>query len=108
MRSLKSAAMLTNPCSALILGCVAMALTGRFWFKKTWNGKLLLLVEEKNARWFKKDEFKLRWREAKLMDLAEVPLQPLMDLGRLTRPAHTNRFSGLRIVEPPTTVTAAR
>ena len=85
-----------------------MALTGRFWFRKTWAGKLLLLVEEKKARWFKKDEFKLRWREAKLMDLAEVPLQPLMDLGRLTRPAYTSRFSGLRIVEPPTTVAAAR
>ena len=66
VRSLKSAAMLLDPCSALILGCLAMALTGRFWFKKTWSGKLLLLVEEKNARWFKKDEFKLRWREAKL------------------------------------------
>jgi hypothetical protein len=85
-----------------------MALTGRFWFKKTWSGKLLLLVEEKKARWFKRGEYKLRWREAKLMDLAEVSLQPLVDLGRLTRPTYSNRFAGLRIVEPPTRDEAAR
>ena len=77
-----------------------MALTGRFWFKKTWRGKLLLLVEESRPRWFKRDESKLRWREAKLLDLAEMPLQPLMDLGRVSRPTYSNRPAGLRIVEP--------
>jgi hypothetical protein len=77
-----------------------MALTGRFWFKKTWRGKLLLLVEEKKRRWFKRDEFKLHWREAKLLDLAEIPLQPLVDLGRISRPTYSNRPTGLRVVEP--------
>jgi hypothetical protein len=79
----------------------AMALTGRFWFKKTWTGKLLLLVEEKKPSLFKTGEFKLRWREAKLLDLAEVPLQPLMDLGRLNRPSYNSRAAGLRVVETP-------
>ncbi|WP_336490046.1 hypothetical protein [Methylobacterium nigriterrae] len=79
-----------------------MPLTGRFWFKKTWSGKLILLVEEKKPRRFKRDVFTLPWREAKLLDLAEAPMQPLMDLGRIARPgAGSHRFSGLRIVEPP-------
>ena len=77
-----------------------MALTGRFWFKKTWRGKLLLLVEESRPRWFKRGEVKLRWREAKLLDLAELPLQPLMDLGRLNRPTYSNRSTSLRVFEP--------
>ncbi|WP_336490595.1 hypothetical protein [Methylobacterium nigriterrae] len=78
-----------------------MALTGRFWFKKTWSGKLILLVEEKKPRRFKRDAFTLRWREAKLLDLAEAPMQPLMDLGRIARPTPgSRRFSGLRIVAP--------
>jgi hypothetical protein len=61
---------------------------------------LLLLVEEKRPRWFKRDEFKLRWRGAKLLDLAEIPLQPLVDLGRISRPTYSNRPTGLRVVEP--------
>ena len=77
-----------------------MALTGRFWFKKTWSGNLLLLVEESSPRWLKKGEFKLRWREAKLLDLAETPLQPLMELGRISRSTYSNRPTGFRVVEP--------
>lgn len=58
-----------------------MSLTGRFWFRKTWSGKLVLLVEEKKPRWFaKRRADKFRWREATLLDLAEGSLRPLMDL----------------------------
>jgi hypothetical protein len=47
-----------------------MALTGRFWFRKTWSGKVVLLVEEEKGRWFRKGNGpKLSWRDAKLLDL---------------------------------------
>ncbi|WP_336487582.1 hypothetical protein [Methylobacterium nigriterrae] len=82
-----------------------MSLTGRFWFRKTWTGKLVLLVEEKKARsrlFGAEGEFRLRWRDARLLDLAEVPMQPLMDLGRIGRPGFAgSRAAGLRVVEPP-------
>jgi hypothetical protein len=49
-----------------------MALTGRFWFRRSWKGKLVLLVEEENGRWFgRRGATKRRWRNAKLLDLAD-------------------------------------
>lgn len=78
-----------------------MALTGRFWFKKTWQGKMILLVEEKKARWFKPDEFKLKWREARLIDFADPALQPLTNLGSFGRPrSFGSKIDRLRVVEP--------
>jgi hypothetical protein len=63
-----------------------MALTGRFWFRRTWTGKLVLLVEEERGRWFRRGRgAKLRWRDAKLLDLAETPLRTLMTLERTYR-----------------------
>lgn len=63
-----------------------MALTGRFWFRKTWSGKVVLLVEEQKGRWFRKGRGpKLSWRDAKLLDLAEPPLRVLMTLERTYR-----------------------
>ena len=90
-----------------------MALTGRFWFKRTWGGKLRLLVEEKKPRrqWFFKrgSEFTLRWREARLLDLAEVAMGPLVDLGRLQRAGMGSvRPAGPRLVEVPTLANTAR
>ncbi|MGH1570625.1 hypothetical protein ACRAWG_08115 [Methylobacterium sp. P31] len=63
-----------------------MPLTGRFWFRRTWTGKLILLVEEERGRWFRRRlGNKLRWRDAKLLDLAETPLRTLMTLERTYR-----------------------
>jgi hypothetical protein len=63
-----------------------MPLTGRFWFRRTWTGKLVLLVEEERGRWFRRRlGAKLRWRDAKLLDLAETPLRTLMTLERTYR-----------------------
>ena len=70
-----------------------MALTGRFWFRRTWTGKLVLLVEDENRRWFgRRGAMKQRWRDAKLLDLAEPELQALVNLERSRR---LERPSGL-------------
>ena len=38
-----------------------MSLTGRFWFRKTWRDKVILLVEEAKPKWFaKRGTVKLR------------------------------------------------
>ncbi|MCJ2085979.1 hypothetical protein MKK88_08215 [Methylobacterium sp. E-005] len=61
-------------------------LTGRFWFRKTWTGKLILLVEEEKPRWLSRSGLtKLRWRDARLLDLAEAPMRALMTLERTNR-----------------------
>ena len=61
---------------------------------------MLLLVEEGRPRRYKSGEAKLRWCEAKLLDLAEMPVQPPMDLVRVSRSTYSNRHPALRIVEP--------
>jgi len=64
----------------------AAKLTGRFWFRKTWTGKLVLLVEEERPRWLRRGGLtKLRWRDARLLDLAEAPMRTLMTLERTYR-----------------------
>ena len=79
-----------------------MALTGRFWFRKTWSGKLVLLVEDKRPRWLgPKGSFKLRWRDAKLLDLAEPPLRTLMTLERTYRTEYApDRHSSAQPASP--------
>src|SRR3954464_8154849 len=60
-----------------------MALTGRFKFRKTLWGKIVLQVEEEvKPLWSrsKPNALKRRWRDAKLMDLADPALRPLIDM----------------------------
>ncbi|GEP09025.1 hypothetical protein [Methylobacterium gnaphalii] len=79
-----------------------MALTGRFWFRKTWTGKVVLMVEEKRPRWFGgKDAFSLRWRDASLIDFAESALKPLLALEHMHRAAALQAtFSASRAPSP--------
>jgi hypothetical protein len=61
----------------------SMALTGRYDFKKTFTGKVILRVEEDvPAFWSRSGERKTkrRWRNATLMDLAATEMRALMDM----------------------------
>lgn len=60
-----------------------MALTGRFTFKRSFWGKIVLQLEEEvRTSWpvSRRTPFKKRWRNATLMDLAAPELRALMDL----------------------------
>jgi len=60
-----------------------MGLTGRFDFRKTLSGKLMLLVEEDVATWFalrRKRSTKRRWRRARVLDLAAPEMRHMIDL----------------------------
>ncbi len=71
-----------------------MALTGRYDFKKTLTGKVILRVEEDvPSLWSRSGERKTkkRWRNATLMDLTTPEMRMLMDMRMkpllVTRPA---------------------
>lgn len=59
-----------------------MALTGRFNFRRSWFGKLMLEIEEEVKPLFGGDgkPLKRRWRRATLIDLAQPEMRPLIDL----------------------------
>ena len=59
-----------------------MALTGRFNFRRSWLGKLVLEVEEEAKPFFGSDKkpVKHRWRRATLIDLAQPEMRALIDL----------------------------
>jgi hypothetical protein len=59
-----------------------MPLTGRFDFRKTLSGKLVLSLEEDVAALspLRRGRTRRRWRKATVMDLAATELRPLMDL----------------------------
>jgi len=61
---------------------VIMPLTGRFDFRKTLSGKLVLILEEDVTALspLRKGRTRRRWRKATVMDLAATELRPLMDL----------------------------
>ena len=73
-----------------------MSLTGRFTFRRTFWGKIVLQVEDEvRPIWrFWQEGARRRWRDATLMDLAAVQLRPLMDLR--SRP----RFDWERLYQP--------
>ena len=59
-----------------------MALTGRFNFRRSWFGRLMLEVEEETKALFGGENKppKRRWRKATLMDLAQPEMRALIDL----------------------------
>ena len=63
-----------------------MALTGRINFRKSWLGDVILEVEEEVKPMLAR-RVKRRWRRAKLIDLAQPEMQPLIRL----RPASNER-----------------
>ena len=69
-----------------------MALTGRFEFRRSRKGKVVLQVEETEVRtaWFRphKAAQRRRWRDAKVMDLAIPELRALIDLRFSSETAH--------------------
>jgi hypothetical protein len=75
-------------------------LTGRFDFRKTFSGKLVLLLEEDvKVLWspFRKRSTRRRWRQARVMDLASPELRPLIDL----RAKPNYLAPSLRLAAPP-------
>ena len=73
-----------------------MALTGRFKFRKTLWGKIVLQLEEEvKPLWSrsKPNALKRRWRDAKLMDLADPAMRALIDMR--FKPHLTARSMGL-------------
>ena len=60
-----------------------MSLTGRYAFRRTLTGKIILKVEEQvKVPWplSRTRTFRTRWRDARLTDLAEAEMRSLMDL----------------------------
>ena len=58
-----------------------MPLTGKFTFRKTLWGKIVLQIEEEiKPFWSKSGVVKQRWRDATLMDLTAPEMRPLLDL----------------------------
>lgn len=61
-----------------------MALTGRFNLRKTWTGRIVLVVEEEVrtfwSRFSGSTKMHRRWRDAKVLDLAAPELRNLVDL----------------------------
>jgi hypothetical protein len=56
-----------------------MSLTGRFNFRRTWTGKIVLQVEDERRSMLGKG-FRKRWRDANVLDLAAPALRRLIDL----------------------------
>ena len=67
-----------------------MALTGRFEFRRSRTGKVVLQVEDDQVRSARlrpqKTAYQRRWRDAKVMDLATLELRALIDLGLCPSP----------------------
>ncbi len=60
-----------------------MALTGKFSFRKSFWGRIVLQVEEEVKPFWRRSKpgpLKRRWRDATLMDLAAPEMRPLIDL----------------------------
>ena len=96
-----------RPCGAPSRGVreEAMALTGRFNFRRSWFGKLMLELEEEFKPFFasEKKPVKRRWRRATLVDLAQPEMRALIDLR--FQPQFLSRTSARPVEMPPTSMT---
>ena len=59
-----------------------MSLTGRFCFRRSLFGKVVLMVEEERRKWpfSKAGATRTRWRDAGLMDLTHHELRKILEL----------------------------
>jgi hypothetical protein len=58
-----------------------VALTGRFNFRRTLSGRIVLQVEEDKPLWWsRKGKTRRRYRDATVMDLAKPEMRALIDL----------------------------
>jgi hypothetical protein len=78
-----------------------MVLTGRFNFRRSWFGKLVLEVEEEVKPFFGSDKkpLKRRWRQAALFDLAQPEMRALIDLR--SQPQFRARTTARAVEMPP-------
>ncbi|MEH3144143.1 MAG: hypothetical protein PGN34_02055 [Methylobacterium frigidaeris] len=93
-----------------------MAITGRFNFRKTFTGKLVLQVETERPRWWPfgrrtpgaaPDQAKGHvWRDATQADLSAVELQSLLNLRK--NPGYTPRSPVVFMMNPAQKAEAAR
>lgn len=89
---------------------INIPLTGRFTFRRSITGKLLLRVEE-NVRtiWpWARSEYRRRWRDARLMDLAAPELRMMMDLRAQTQFITPRYFPAAELTAVAETVEEAR
>jgi hypothetical protein len=69
-----------------------MPLTGRFNFRRTLTGRIVLQVEEdKPYRWSRKGKTRRHYRDANVMDLANPEMRALIDLRN--KPQYVQRLS---------------
>jgi hypothetical protein len=58
-----------------------VALTGRFNFRRTFSGRIVLQVEEDKPLWWSRmGKTRRRYRDANVMDLAKPEMRALIDL----------------------------
>ncbi len=80
-----------------------MRLTGRFNFRRTLTGRIVLQVEEElKARWpfSRRSPVRRRWRDANVMDLAKPEMRALIDLRN--KPQYVPQSYGAAESNPPT------
>jgi hypothetical protein len=78
-----------------------MPLTGRFNFRRTLTGRIVLQVEEDQSVWWsRKGKTRRRYRDANVMDLAKPEMRALIDLRN--KPQYAQPLSRAPEQMPPT------
>jgi hypothetical protein len=76
-----------------------MKLTGNFRFRRGLRGKAVLQVEEEfSPFWSRSGEPKQRWRDARLIDLADPSMRIMLDIGR--DPLRSRRWALRSRIQP--------